>query len=91
MTTKEIELLDTIISSFGCYSGKVLSRMTHIEKPWIIARGSLQPEDRAIITIDKSIIRQYFDEMVRKHSIINLCDISNYSKAIYKIAVSDNC
>lgn len=91
LTIKELKFLDIILSSFGCYSGIVLSKMTHNEKPWIVTRGSLQPEDRSITVIDKSIIRAYFDEVVDSYNMINLCDISNYSKDMYEKTSTNNC
>ncbi len=84
LTIKERNFLDIIISCFGCYSGSILSKMTHNERPWIIARGSLQPEDRSMTIIDKTIIREYFDEIIENHRVINLCDISNYSQYLYE-------
>lgn len=91
LTIKERNFLNVILSCFGCYSGFVLSRMTHNEKPWIITRGSLQPEDRSITVIEKSIIRQYFDEIVENYGVINLCDISKYSQYMYEKTALNKC
>ena len=53
LTTKEIEFLDAIISAFGCYSGPILKKMTHNEKPWRETRGNLLPNDRSVSEISK--------------------------------------
>lgn len=91
LTTREIQFFDMILTAFGCYSGKVLSKMTHNEKPWIITRGSLQPEDRSVTVIDKKLIRKYFKDVVESYKIINLCDITNYSIDMCKRVVFNNC
>ena len=78
LTTKEISLLDAIIDSFGCYSGIVLSKITHNERPWIEARGSLQPQDRSETIIDRNTINEYFDSIVSQYQIVNPCDINKY-------------
>ena len=82
LTTKEIEFLDAIISAFGCYSGPILKKMTHNEKPWRETRGNLLPNDRSISEISKDIIHDYFSLVVEKYNIMNPCDISNYSEAM---------
>lgn len=91
LTLKEISFLDTILSSFGCFSGMVLSKMTHSEKPWIETRGSLKPEDRSVTVIDKKLIYEYFEKIAEIYGIINSCDISNYSKDMYKKLLLNNC
>lgn len=91
LKTREIQFFDMILKAFGCYSGKVLSIMTHNEKPWIITRGSLQPEDRSITVIDKKLIRKYFEDVVESYNIINTCDIANYSTDMCRRVVFNNC
>lgn len=77
-TTREIVLMDTIVDVFGMYSGGILSRITHNERPWIETRGNLPPNDRSAATIDKKLIDDYFKKVVEKYQIINPCDISRY-------------
>lgn len=90
LTTKEKDFLDVILCAFGRYSGKILSEMTHKEKPWIEARGNLQPEDRCVTTISRNAINEYFASVVAANDIINPCDILNYSSALYEKVVQ-NC
>ena len=89
-TNKEICFLDAIISCFGCYSGWILSNMTHNEIPWIEARGNLQPNDRSLTTINRKTINDYFENVVKKNEIVNPCDISKYSVDMYKKINSSN-
>ncbi|HBN6221087.1 TPA: DUF4065 domain-containing protein, partial [Clostridioides difficile] len=37
----EEKIVDAVIKYFGCYSGKILERMTHEEKPWVVNRQGL--------------------------------------------------
>lgn len=82
LTTKEIDLLDAIISAFGCYSGPVLEKMTHNEKPWREARGNLLPGDKSVTEIKKEVINEYFEKVVTTFNIVNPCDIISYSNAM---------
>ena len=82
LTTREVEFLDAIISAFGCYSGSVLKKMTHSEKPWRETRGNLLPGDRSVTEIEKDVIHDYFKQVVKNFDIVNPCDIVNYSKAM---------
>ncbi len=84
LTIREIEFLDAIISAFGCYSGKTLERITHAEKPWIVARGDLLPEDRSTTELDEEIMYNYFKSVVEEYRIVNPCDITRYSKKMSK-------
>lgn len=80
LTTREIELIDSVIAAFGQYSGSVLSSITHNERPWIEARGGLYPSDRSVTVIERKTINAYFDSVVEKYSILNPCDIGRYSR-----------
>lgn len=84
LTTREIEFLDSIITAFGCYSGKTLSRITHAERPWILARGDLLPGDRSTTELNKDVIYDYFSEVVEEYHIVNPCDIKKYSDRMCK-------
>ena len=82
LTTKEITLLDAVIDSFGSYSGTVLRDITHRERPWIEARGNLQPSDRSETVINRNTINEYFRSIVEQYQIVNPCDIGKYCSAI---------
>ena len=84
LTEREKRFLDVIISTFGDYSGKILSEMTHNEKPWTESRGGLHPDDRSMTIIKKETIHAYFEEILDKFNIVNPCDISKYSDYMYQ-------
>lgn len=84
LTTREIDLLDAIVNAFGCYSGTVLSKFTHSERPWLEARGNLSPKDRSHSEIKKEVEDIYFKQVVSNYKIVNPCDIKNYSDAMVR-------
>lgn len=77
-TTREVSLMDAIIDSFGRYSALVLRDITHSERPWLEARGSLLPEDRSQTVINRDTINRYFRSVVDKYQIVNPRDIALY-------------
>lgn len=80
----EKELLDNIVNNFGCYSGKVLEKMTHIEKPWTATRKELNDDDYSERVIPKEIIEIYFSEIKSKYQILNVTDIRDYSEDLFE-------
>jgi hypothetical protein len=59
--TKDIEILDQIIKTFGRFSGPVLEHITHLED--IFAKGNLHPTDRSTNVINKPS-KTYFNRVV---------------------------
>lgn len=80
LTESEKGILDSIIVNFGCYSGKILERMTHEEKPWRLTRKGLKPNEGSNRIIEKELIDDYFGEIKTKYDMINVLDIKNYSE-----------
>ncbi len=80
---KEREVLDSVIESFGCYSGKILEEMTHMERPWVETRGDLSENEPCNFVIDKHLMEQYFNEVKEKYKLLNPIDIADYSKALF--------
>lgn len=80
----EIEMLDSIVMNFGCYSGKVLEKMTHLETPWRDARKGLGENEPSNIIIKKEAIAGYFTEIKAKYNMLNYSDIKDYSVDLFK-------
>lgn len=80
---KEREVLDSVIENFGCYSGKILEEMTHMERPWMETRGDLSENEPCNFAIDKNLIEHYFTEVKEKYKLLNPTDIADYSKALF--------
>jgi len=82
-STKEKAVLDGVIKSICCYSGKILELFTHNETPWIDTRGDLpdgSPSDR-IIT--KELIGEYFVRIKSKYNMETPGDIKKYSDDMF--------
>jgi uncharacterized phage-associated protein len=79
----EKELLDSIIVNFGCYSGRILERMTHIETPWRITRKGLKENVVSNRIIKKELIIDYFSNIKIKYNMLNVSDIRDYSTDLF--------
>lgn len=83
LSLKELEILDQIIKTFGRYSGPILERITHLEDPWISARGNLNPSDRSTNLISKPSMTKYYNKVVEEYHITTAKDIENYCTAMF--------
>ena len=86
---EEIEYLNNIIKTFGCYSGSLLREMTHITNPWINARIGLNEYEYSDRVISKEDINLYFDKICQEYNITCQDDIINYSNDLF-IQSKDN-
>lgn len=84
LANEERELLDSIVNNFGCYSGKVLEEMTHIESPWKDERRGLRNDEPSNRVITRGSIEKYFNEIKTKYSMVNTSDIRDYSTDIFQ-------
>lgn len=83
LTKIEKEVLDSVIRNFGCYSGKVLEKMTHAEMPWSCTRVGLRDDESSDRIIEKELISKYFEDIKLKYNMLNISDISDYSEDIF--------
>ncbi len=84
LSETEIGLLDSIISNFGCYSGRILEKMTHNEQPWRITRQGLNDHTSSNRMINKKLISEYFEQIKSKYNMLNHSDIRDYSLDLFK-------
>ena len=54
------DFLDKIISIYGRYTGNQLEDLTHNEKPWKEARGSISNYERSRTPLNDKIIFEYY-------------------------------
>ncbi|MFZ3591113.1 type II toxin-antitoxin system antitoxin SocA domain-containing protein [Bacillus sp. DJP31] len=83
LSESEKELLDTIVNNFGCYSGKLLEKMTHIEPPWKVTRIGLMEKEASNRIIDKQLIENYFNDIKEKYKMLNVSDVKDYSEDLF--------
>jgi uncharacterized phage-associated protein len=55
-------VLSQVLDAYGNVAAKTLEHLTHQDKPWKDARGTLSPEARCSNVIDKASIKDYFNE-----------------------------
>ena len=83
-STSEKAILDSVIKNFCCYSGKILEKFTHLEKPWRHTRGDLPVDEHSDRIIPKELIGEYFVAVKEKYKMLTPGDIEAYSKAIFE-------
>lgn len=76
-------IIDNIIKSFGYYSGKILERFTHEEKPWRETRANIPNGQSSEEIVKKDLIKEYFLEVKEKNKMIDPIDINDYSKKMF--------
>jgi hypothetical protein len=76
---EERAIIDSIITNLGCYSGKILEKMTHMEMPWRVIRKGLAVNEVSDRIISKELIGEYFEEVKMKYCMLNISDIRDYS------------
>lgn len=84
LSENEREIIDAVINYFGCYSGKVLEKMTHFEAPWKETRNGLAEEEVSNRIINKDIIERYFNQVYEKFNMLNITDIKDYSEDLFE-------
>lgn len=80
----EIDIIDSVIKYFGCYSGKILENMTHYEEPWKQSRLGLDDSQNSDKIIEKKLIEGYFTHIIEEYEIESPEEISKYSFDLFK-------
>ena len=62
LTVEQRAILERVFEVYNQYSGSELETMTHREKPWMEARGSLGPNMHSDRVIDKDTMRIEFSD-----------------------------
>lgn len=60
LNEKELAVVDWVVAKYGSLSAESLSRMTHAEAPWRVARGASPPDERSTETIDCDVIQRFY-------------------------------
>ena len=79
LTEPEKAVTDSVINHFCCYSGKILEKFTHNEKPWLKTRGDLMLSVPSEKIISKDVIGAYFMEVKAKYNMMKPSDIRGYA------------
>lgn len=81
---EETKILDLVWSVYGKYDAKYLERLTHSEKPWIMARRGIDQKERCTNVISKKEIQEYY---LGLREINNICGEYSLNKYVSNINV----
>lgn len=84
ISNSEKEVVDTVIRNFGCYSGKILERMTHSEISWLTTRKGLSDDSPSNEIIEKDLIEHYFEQIRQKYNMLSTSDVRDYSEDLFE-------
>lgn len=59
----DVETLEAVWETYGCYDGKYLEDLTHQEDPWIIARGNCPPGEYCTNIITWESMKEYYTKV----------------------------
>lgn len=60
LSPAELETISWVLRKYSGFSAEALSRMTHMETPWQIARGVLADDERSSNPISLDIMRDFY-------------------------------
>ena len=60
----QLEIVDTVLDTFGDMTGTQLEALTHSEEPWISAREGFQEGDRCTEKISKELTKVYYKKFL---------------------------
>lgn len=86
LESDEKKYLDSIIQSFGCYSGSVLREMSHLTSPWVNSRFGLGENDPSTRIIEQKDMDDYFSGVCEEYNITSIDDIPKYSISLFERA-----
>jgi len=76
--TNEKAVLESVIESFGMYSGKMLEQITHDEDPWKDARNGLDPTESSNRIISQDALYEFFSTLNDKYDFSSASGINKY-------------
>jgi uncharacterized phage-associated protein len=57
------ELLESVWLTYGDKGGNELEALSHSERPWIEARGALQPHEPSTNVIDTGVMKEFYESI----------------------------
>lgn len=89
VTTDEKTIADLVIKYFGCYSGRILEKFTHLETPWLKTREGLQENERSDRIIDKELLKEYFSENIGSDVNKFIPNVENYTRRQFSVVMGN--
>ena len=88
LTTDEKTIADLVIKYFGCYSGRILEKITHLETPWLKTREGLKEDERSDRIIDKQLIIDYFFQNIGTDTNRFISNVEAYAKKQFELVMN---
>ncbi|MCR5661282.1 MAG: DUF4065 domain-containing protein [bacterium] len=63
---KTLEILETVVNTYMKFTGDVLERITHAEKPWQEARGNLEPWETCTAPISTVSMATFYKQLYQE-------------------------
>ena len=76
---REKEILDKVITYFGCYSATALRNMSHVENVWLDARVGLNDDEASNQAIKLKDLEKYAQKLKEMLDIKSIDDINKYN------------
>ncbi len=70
LSPNQQDTIDHVLTAYSNKTAQWLSDLTHMETPWIEARGGLAPGERGDAIIELSSMYEYYSSIEAKHRII---------------------
>ncbi|MEE6185062.1 type II toxin-antitoxin system antitoxin SocA domain-containing protein [Bacillus pretiosus] len=83
LTQIEKELLECVVNTLGCYSGKSLEKMILFDLPWAVADLELEDNDLCKSILEKEEIDNCFNTMKQAYNLVTISDIKQYSIRVF--------
>lgn len=89
LTTDEKSIADLVLKYFGCYSGRILEKFTHLETPWLKTREGLKENERSDRIIDKELLKEYFTENIGSDVNKFIPNVENYTRRQFSVVMGN--
>ncbi|PDZ04243.1 hypothetical protein CON03_19425 [Bacillus cereus] len=83
LTQIEKELLECVVNTLGCYSGKSLEKMILFDLPWAVADLELEDNDLCKPILEKEKINNCFNTIKQAYNLVTISDIRQYSIRVF--------
>ncbi|TVO78453.1 Panacea domain-containing protein [Sedimenticola selenatireducens] len=65
LSAASIQHINSVLDTYGCFTGDQLEYMTHQEDPWVQARGDLESSARCESEIDERTMATYYSSRLQ--------------------------
>lgn len=78
LSEDQVETLLAVLDSYGSMSAAQLSELTHAEKPWKVARGSVDDGHKSNAVISHASMKQYYTDLSESQDAVHDLEDINF-------------